>query len=210
MRAHTARARRPSEAVPWVLRVGVDDRAASTIDAVARASGWCIRAARDGGSVANTLVTAPHLVVTALALVDGSGLNVVRLARGRSRPIPTLVVADAVDADAFDEAQLLGARVACDRTRPDRLRAFIEQLMALRPRSVEGAVAEIGAPWRLTRAEERVLVAAAEGGTREMIAATLGVSVNTLKTHVRSILVKSGADSLDQAVAPVRAAVLRP
>ncbi|UOR03338.1 response regulator transcription factor [Leucobacter allii] len=56
----------------------------------------------------------------------------------------------------------------------------------------------------LTERERQVLAGLAEGGSNARIAAALGISVPTVKTHVSSILVKLGAESRTHAVAMLR------
>ncbi|UOQ58845.1 response regulator transcription factor [Leucobacter allii] len=56
----------------------------------------------------------------------------------------------------------------------------------------------------LTERERQVLAGLAEGGSNARIAAALGISVPTVKTHVSSILVKLGAESRTHAVALLR------
>ncbi|MCR4424849.1 MAG: LuxR C-terminal-related transcriptional regulator [Firmicutes bacterium] len=53
---------------------------------------------------------------------------------------------------------------------------------------------------RLTRAEKTVMALLAEGKTNRAIARELFISVNTVKTHVRSIFQKLGVGTRSSAV----------
>jgi len=56
------------------------------------------------------------------------------------------------------------------------------------------------APGTLTSREREILRELARGASNEEISATVGVSVNTVKTHVNNILGKLGATTRTEAV----------
>lgn len=69
----------------------------------------------------------------------------------------------------------------------------------------EDPLAELPGLATLTAREAKVLAALSEGESNKRIAARLGISVPTVKTHVSSILVKLGAESRTHAAALFRA-----
>lgn len=58
----------------------------------------------------------------------------------------------------------------------------------------------LGDQYRLTTREVEVILAAAECGFYKCAAACLGISVQTIKNHIYSILQKTEAESLTQAL----------
>ncbi|MGZ5948137.1 MAG: helix-turn-helix transcriptional regulator [Caulobacteraceae bacterium] len=59
----------------------------------------------------------------------------------------------------------------------------------------------------LTRAEVRVAIAATRGGTARQVAATLGVSVHTVRNQLQSVLEKTGASRQSEMVALLMRAI---
>jgi DNA-binding NarL/FixJ family response regulator len=75
---------------------------------------------------------------------------------------------------------------------------------ALEPEALESFLETLRAPFRLTRAEVEVLRCGVAQMGRADIALQRGVSTNTLKTQVRSLLAKTGAPSLESLASRVR------
>jgi DNA-binding CsgD family transcriptional regulator len=71
------------------------------------------------------------------------------------------------------------------------LRSFESRLNAADPRTRLSALAR---QWSLTRREAEVLACAGTGQRDMEIARTMGISVTTLRTHLRNIFQKSGLD----------------
>jgi DNA-binding CsgD family transcriptional regulator len=74
---------------------------------------------------------------------------------------------------------------------------------------VEDVVAHISTRHNLTPAQRRLIDAALESSSHETLSERLGISTNTIKTHVRHILARTGAESLEQLVSELRTAALR-
>jgi DNA-binding CsgD family transcriptional regulator len=70
-------------------------------------------------------------------------------------------------------------------------------------------IANLAAQHRLPPSHRRIVCAATESSSHDVICAKLDISRNTLKTHIRQILERTGAHSLERLVAPLRALVLR-
>ncbi len=77
------------------------------------------------------------------------------------------------------------------------------------PRRLEDLIADLASRHRLALAQKRIVYLAAESSAHEVICAKLGISKNTLKTQIGRILERTGAGSLEELVAPLRAAALR-
>jgi DNA-binding NarL/FixJ family response regulator len=107
----------------------------------------------------------------------------------RSGPLaPDAVVSREATADSFVQV----VRSLLDGTRVAAIRAD-------RPKVVHGRSGP-----RLTRAEARVLRQVAAGYSNDEIAGLLGISTNTVRTHVQRVTGKLGADSRLRAVALAR------
>lgn len=90
---------------------------------------------------------------------------------------------------------------------PTEFLSTLESLLCGVPRNARSGARRIdrgGTGARLTAAEARVLQHLAAGYSNDEIAAGLGVSTNTVRTHVQRITGKLGADSRLRAVAVAR------
>jgi PAS domain S-box-containing protein len=76
-------------------------------------------------------------------------------------------------------------------------------------RPLDTLVEAFAARYNLPPAQCRIVHAAAESSVHEVICDRLDISKNTLKTQIRRILDRTGADSLEALVAPLRTAALR-
>lgn len=132
------------------------------------------------------------LIVEAL-LPDGSGLELVRVLRERQIRMPVLLISGSLDPNIANRAHLL--RAACV-FKPDivaNVSAFVERAIATSADVGQRTVAaarEVSASCGLTGREHEILELIALGVPREQLAIELGVSENTLKTHVRRVLKK--------------------
>ena len=59
---------------------------------------------------------------------------------------------------------------------------------------------ETGTSWKLTLRQQSILDEFERGAVHKETAAKLGISISTVKTHVRIILAKTGARSMVEAV----------
>jgi DNA-binding NarL/FixJ family response regulator len=150
---------------------------------------------RSGASLSGAVVD--------IGLPDGSGLEVVRELRRRPEAIPVLVLTGKLDRALVNEAQSLGAEYAVKPVQPENLEAFARRVAAMsgHAAAVGAAVAVFSQRYALSVGESRLLAAAARGTPRSLLAVELGVSINTVKTQIRSILDKYGsADDLSAIV----------
>lgn len=139
-------------------------------------------------------------------LPDGSGLELARSARSRDERLPILVFTGRDDRHLANEAQLVGVEFLYKPVTPASIGAFLQRALSRRERPglfVERAAHALADHAGLTRAERQVLLEAARNPQREDLAERLGVSKNTLKSHVRHLLGKTGHDSLASAVRAV-------
>ncbi len=148
--------------------------------------------------------TRPDVVLMDVRMprVDG----IAATARLTERPdSPAVVVITTFESDdAVHEALLAGARgFVLKRARPEDLLAAVRTVARTDSLVFPDAIRRVAAPrrtatkpaWvqRLTARERDVLTHVARGQTNAEIAASLVVSVETVKSHLRSLLAKSGS-----------------
>jgi two-component system nitrate/nitrite response regulator NarL len=159
------------------------------------------RATNGADALGEALRTDPDVILMDLALPDQSGLSAGR-AILEERPATRLVVVTALeDRSIADEALRLGFRGYLTKDTP--VARFVEAIASVcqgeivlpqRLRTVarrQGGDADVALLASLLTTRERevlaLLVEGADGGT---IAGRLGISRNTVRTHVQSILTK--------------------
>ena len=93
----------------------------------------------------------------------------------------------------------------------DNVARFVQRALAYQSseekEKLQAMVTQISTDFRLSQREAQILIYAVEGVPRRHIADVLGVSENTVKTQVRSLLEKLGKETLSEAVWWVRSAV---
>lgn len=139
-------------------------------------------------------------VVLDVALPDGSGLELLaRMRKGGSR-VPVLVATGAKDFAVANIAHRLDASCVF---KPDVMEDLLLFVSRARTRATRGdertavAVARLQKVLRLSRREAQIAELVAQGIARSQLAGVLGVSENTIKTTVRSLLNKFCADRVD-------------
>lgn len=143
-------------------------------------------------------------------LPDGSGLDWLATARRNGCRAPALVLTNLVDRKLINEAFDLRATYVCKPLQPQGLRDFVGSL-ALRSaeNSQFGLLTEsalrVLASSGLTWSELEIVSAAVAGMSSHAFIEAQGISMNTYKTQVRSVLRKTGAES----VGAIRDRVLR-
>jgi DNA-binding NarL/FixJ family response regulator len=162
-------------------------------------SGWTVR-------MADTLALARHLLGSAafdgavidIELPDGNGLDLVEAIRGGTTRLPVLVLTGYCEPRLVNRAQRTGAEFACKPFFAQNVLAFAERAAAASStdREVSARVSELARRHGLTPRETAVAKLAVHDLPRQAIQAELGVSVNTIKTQVRSLLQKCGAPNL--------------
>ncbi len=156
------------------------------------------------------------VVVTDLELGDGSGTQVVRLARERAGAEALLMTGQGDDrgvsaalecgaAGFMSKTASLGQLIAAIRTVGDGSAVYSAPL--LQQQLAGSDPASIGVP--LTDREDAVLQCLARGLNASQIGAELNISVHTSRNHIRSILAKLQAHSqLEALVIAVRAGLV--
>jgi DNA-binding NarL/FixJ family response regulator len=146
-----------------------------------------------------------------LALPDGSGLEWLAGARRSGCDAPALVITNHLERALVNEAFDLQAFYACKPASANSFRAFVESL-AVRDRAnqdvgllLTATAMHVLEAHALTGSEMDVVAASLSGTTTGEFVESHGISINTYKTQVRSILRKTGARSIGE----VRDRVLR-
>ncbi len=124
---------------------------------------------------------------------DGSGLELLSWARARGDVTPALVVTGVLDRAPVNSAQALGAEFLYKPYSVANLRAFLTR--ALAPSGADGrvtAVDDLIAVHELSDRETALVRCIARGVARMDLAEVLGVSDNTVKSHIRRLLRKTG------------------
>lgn len=136
-----------------------------------------------------------------IGLPDGSGIELTRVLRMLVPGLPVLVITGADTRESANDALEAGAQFAYKPMPMRALDAFVEQAIEGRPDSrVEAAVRALARQRALSDRETHLVRLASRGATRGELAERLAVSENTVKTHVRSVLLKCDAESLDAVV----------
>lgn len=157
----------------------------------------------DGTEVAAAIVD--------VGLPDGDGLEVVARLRARFADLPILVLTGSMEPATINRAQLLHAEYVVKPFFTDNVAKFIQRALqrssSVDKERLQGVVAQITREQRLSAREAQILIFAVEGVPRRHIADVLGVSENTVKSQVRSLLEKVGKQTLSEAVWWVRSLV---
>ncbi|WP_249423737.1 response regulator transcription factor [Nocardioides coralli] len=150
---------------------------------------------------------APDVVVTDLQLPDGTGLDVVRRVRAKSRDIGVVVLTMHSGDDQIFAAMEAGASAFVGKDAPSGEVVKAARHAAVSPRSFLCAgLAQAmtrrmsGESSRLSDREHEVLVLLADGLSAGEIAPKLHLSESTVKSHVARIYQKLGAANRAQAL----------
>jgi DNA-binding NarL/FixJ family response regulator len=139
-------------------------------------------------------------IIVDIRLVDGSGLDVVKFARDRRPILPALVLTGSNEPEHINRAAALGARFVCKPCGASELRPFVLEAKILSasrdPSAIDEVVANATVRWNFSIREAEIVAAALNGTTRHLFLRATGMSPNTYKVHVRSLLRKSNSDSL--------------
>jgi FixJ family two-component response regulator len=138
-------------------------------------------------------------LVVDIGLPDGSGLHVISLARERQPLLPVLVLTGRHDPDVINRSHQLRAEFLCKPPRDEDLLAFVRRAIAFEKvpdDRLSRVVDELARRHDLTVRETEVVVSALSNA-RAQLTEVLGVTENTLKSLVRSVLGKTDYASLD-------------
>ncbi len=137
-----------------------------------------------------------------LKLPDGSGIEFLRVARETAPHAPALILTGELEPDAVNEAYRLGASCLLKPMGPGELSRFVIEALAgeagIDP-ILRARVARAAAKHRLSGPEADLLVSYLAGHAAEEVQRKRGITRNTYKTQVRTLLHKLDADSLEGA-----------
>lgn len=159
-----------------------------------------VRTVADARRVAPSLELAGAVID--IGLPDGSGLEVVRMLRHTSDEIPVVVLTGLLSPELVNEVTALGARYVCKPDFSLNLHAFFKMLSRRSAQTglVDAAVLRATRERGLTKREADILGHALDGVPRAHLAEVLGLSENTVKKYVRSLLDKMSQTSLSETV----------
>jgi DNA-binding NarL/FixJ family response regulator len=134
-------------------------------------------------------------------LPDGRALELLEDARRVGHPAPCLIATTTPTPSLLNRAHLLGASCVALPEISANVCAFVERALSARA-SADARLAHrarsLADRVGLTPREREILELVARGAPRRILARRLGVSENTLKTHVKRLLAKAGDDSLEE------------
>lgn len=137
-----------------------------------------------------------------LRLPDGSGLDLLADARRYARDVPAVILTGELDPRVVNAAYRLGGACLLKPAGPDELSRFTTEALAaelgieavVRPR-----VAQFAKDHNVTAPEMEILLAKVAGLSAEELMEKRGITRNTYKTQVRTLLDRLGVDSLEDA-----------
>jgi FixJ family two-component response regulator len=128
-----------------------------------------------------------------VSLPDGSGLDLLDSFRSIEATAPALILTGHCDPVFINRAQRRSAEYAVKPAAPSNIQAFVDRAIAhrdRREREVEVLVVACSERYGLSPSERKILAACARGTARKQLACELGVSENTIKMQVKSLLRK--------------------
>lgn len=140
-------------------------------------------------------------VIIDVGLPDGCGLELARTLLALVPGLPVLVITGADTRAAANAAVEAGAQFAFKPLTRKTLQAFVGDALASRRRGrLDAVLARLRRARDLGDRETELVELAVYGVSRADLAARLCVTENTVKSQVRSVLVKCDAATLDELV----------
>jgi DNA-binding NarL/FixJ family response regulator len=133
-----------------------------------------------------------------IQLPDGTGFDVLESAREHSRTTPAIVVSGYMRREYINRAARLDAMFVCKPCGRDELSPFMHRAL-LRCSDwdrLSAFCASAARGWQLSSREAQLVASFVAGENRESFVARTGMSLNTYKSHVKSLLRKAGHTSL--------------
>lgn len=137
------------------------------------------------------------------SLPDGSGLSWLEEVRTAGWNGPVLMLTGHLEREIANRAQTLRAHCVFKPADPANIAHFVEQVLRREADSeerIEKALQAFVAHHGVTPRETDTLRAACRGVSRAELHAVLGVSENTAKSLVRTLLKRAGAKNLDEVI----------
>ncbi|MFO0676965.1 MAG: response regulator [Polyangiaceae bacterium] len=147
-----------------------------------------------------------------VSLGDGSGLDLLATAINRFPRSAAAIVSGSNAPASINRAFEMGATYLCKPFDAAALDTFLERVLAVGAASDDPILVEvksIAAKHGLSPREAEIVAWMATGGERDTFIKRVGISEATMKTHVRNVLLKCGAVSLDGLVADILRNVVR-
>jgi len=137
-----------------------------------------------------------------VGLPDGSGLDIAGVIREQSSHVPVMILTGNHDPAVINRAHALGVSYVAKPDYVENLSRFIrEVLVHPQVRQPLAQASEVFVKqYALSAREAQILGLATNGVPRGRLAGVLGVSENTVKSQVRSLLDKCGESTLADAV----------
>ncbi len=137
-----------------------------------------------------------------LRLPDGNGLELLREARQFARDVPALILTGEFDPAVINEAYRLGGVCLLKPAGRGELARFTSEAVAAElgiDAVMRARIAQVAADHQVTGPEMEILMAKVAGLSAEELMSKRGITRNTYKTQVRTLLVRLGVDSLEDA-----------
>jgi DNA-binding NarL/FixJ family response regulator len=146
--------------------------------------------------------------VVDIGLPDGTGFDVVELLRRLHRNVPVLILTGSNDPATINRAHALRVEFVCKPFFSENLAQFVQRTLSGSQygdrQKLQAVVDAITTEFRLSHRESQILAFAAEGIPRSHLSDVMGVSENTVKSQVRSLLDKVEKTALSEVVWWVR------
>lgn len=149
-----------------------------------------------------------------VTLPDGSGLELVELARKRNPGIAVLVLTGSTEHDVISRTLASGARYLlkpCDASHLTLLAKEALSRRTARERRTKVTLDRWAKDYDLSNTEVELLALGAEGVAREKFSSRRGVRPDTIRKQIQTLLQKTGDDTFEGAVnSLLREAVAEP
>jgi len=142
--------------------------------------------------------------VVDIGLPDGTGFDVVETLRQRDRNLPVLILTGSNDPTTINRAHALRVEFVCKPFFTENLAQFVQRTLSGSQygdrEKLAVVVSEVTTEFKLSLRESQILAFAAEGIPRSRLADVMGISENTVKSQIRSLLEKLEKQALADVV----------
>ena len=155
---------------------------------------------------ARTFLAGPREIVGAIVdprLSDGNGFDLLADLRGQDPELPILLISGECDTNSINAAHLAGVPIVARQNCVPNLKHFaiqVQTAQACRGSQLGQAMAHIAHRSQLSEREQQLLAVAVHGIPRARLALKLGLSENTIKSQIRSLLDKTNKPNLSEVV----------
>ncbi len=155
---------------------------------------------------ARRVLQGPRTIVGAILdpqLSDGSGFGLLPDLRTKAPEMPILMISGHCDINSINAAHLADVAIVARQNCVPNLKHFANQVqtaLACASDQLGQAMAEIAQHNHLSDREQQLLTVAVHGIPRGRLALKLGLSENTIKSQIRSLLDKTNKPNLSEVV----------